>query len=69
MEFIGFADVNQFIKISGISKFDLEEKVFPDLVFQEKFMYRFGKGGKRYIKIQPAIEYIEEHIMTKETDL
>ncbi|MEY9141061.1 hypothetical protein [Mammaliicoccus lentus] len=69
MEFIGFADVNEFKRISGISVNDLERKVFANEGFQEKCMYRFGKGSKRYIKIQPAIEYIEEHIMTKETDL
>ncbi|WP_323707903.1 hypothetical protein [Mammaliicoccus sciuri] len=69
MEFIGFADVNEFKTISGISENDLERKVFANKGFQEKCMYRFGYGNKRYIKIKPAIEYIEEHIMMKETDL
>ncbi|WP_404398094.1 hypothetical protein [Mammaliicoccus sciuri] len=69
MEFIGFADVNEFKRISGISENDLERKVFANKGFQEKCMYRFGYGNKRYIKIKPAIEYIEEHIMMKETDL
>lgn len=69
MEYIGFADAKEFIKISGISRDDLEEKVFPNKEFQETCMYRFGKGNKRYIKIRPAIDFIEQHIFIKETNL
>ena len=69
MEFIGFADAKEFVKASGISRDDLETKVYPDKGFQEVCMYRFGKGNKRYIKIRPAIEYIEQHILIKETNL
>ena len=50
MEFIGFADAKAFVEISGISRDDLETKVYPDKGFQEACMYRFGKGNKRYIK-------------------
>lgn len=50
MEYIGFADVKQFAKVSGISKDDLEEKNFSNKSFQEKCMYRFGKGNKRYFQ-------------------
>ena len=46
MEFIGFADVKEFKKISGISENDLERKVFANKGFQEKCMYRFGNGNK-----------------------
>ena len=69
MEYIGFADAKEFIKISGISRDDLEEKVFPNKEFQETCMYRFGKGNKRYIKIRPAIDFIEQHIFIKETNV
>ena len=69
MEYIGFANAKEFIKASGISRDDLETKVYPDKGFQEACMYRFGKGNKRYIKIRPAIEYIEQNILIKETNL
>ncbi|OEK70161.1 hypothetical protein AST01_04330 [Staphylococcus equorum] len=69
MEYIGFADTKEFIKVSGISKDDLEEKVFPNKEFQESCMYRFGKGNKRYIKVRPAIDFIEQKIFIKETNL
>ena len=69
MEFIGFADAKEFVKASGISRDDLETKVCPDKGFQEACMYRFGKGNKRYIKIRPAIDFIEQHIFIKETNL
>lgn len=69
MEFIGFADVKEFVKVSGISKDDLEDKVLCNESFQEACMYRFGKGNKRYIKIKPAIDFIESNIFVKETNL
>ncbi|KRG09861.1 MULTISPECIES: hypothetical protein [Staphylococcus] len=69
MEYIGFADAKEFVKVSGVSKDDLEEKVFPNKEFQEACMYRFGKGNKRYIKVRPAIDFIEQKIFIKETNL
>lgn len=69
MEFIGFADVKEFKKVSGISENDLERKVFANKGFQEKCMYRFGNGNKRYIKVKPAIEYIADNIMKNEAEL
>ncbi|MDN6414913.1 hypothetical protein OXR01_13540 [Staphylococcus gallinarum] len=69
MEFIGFADAKEFIKVSGISKNDLEKHVYSNREFQETCMYRFGKGNKRYIKIKPAIDFIEQNIFVKETNL
>lgn len=69
MEYIGFADVKEFINISGISRDDLEDKVYPNKEFQEACMYRFGKGNKRYIKVRPAIDFIEQKIFIKETNL
>ena len=69
MDFIGFADAKQFVSISGISRDDLETKVYPDKDFQEACMYRFGKGNKRYIKVRRAIEFIEQNILIKETNL
>lgn len=47
MEYIGFADAIEFVKISGISKNDLEKHVYSNKEFQEKCMYRFGKNHKR----------------------
>ncbi|WP_218047604.1 hypothetical protein [Staphylococcus nepalensis] len=69
MEYIGFANAKEFVKASGISRDDLETKVYSDKGFQEACMYRFGKGNKRYIKVRRGIEYIEKNIMIKETDL
>lgn len=69
MEFIGFADAKEFIKVSGISRNDLEKHVYSNRDFQETCMYRFGKGNKRYIKIKPAIDFIEQNIFVKETNL
>ena len=69
MEYIGFADAIEFVKISGISKNDLEKHVYSNKEFQEKCMYRFGKNHKRYIKIRPAIDFIEQNLMVSETAL
>ncbi|MGW8003096.1 hypothetical protein BU110_00510 [Staphylococcus shinii] len=69
MEFIGFADAKEFIKVSGISKNDLEKHVYSNVEFQKECMYRFGKGNKRYVKIRPAIDFIESNIFVKETNL
>lgn len=67
-EYIGFADVEEFVKISGISDNDLEKKVFPDKGFQQ-FVFRFGRGNKRYVKVQPALEYIERTLLIKESEI
>lgn len=69
MEFIGFADAKEFIKVSGISKNDLEKHVYSNREFQQTCMYRFGKGNKRYIEVEPALRFIRENILKKETDL
>lgn len=69
MEFIGFADVNDFIKISGLSENDLEKKVLSNKEFQKECMYRFGKGNKRYIKVDKAINFIEKNLMFRETEI
>lgn len=62
-EYIGFADVKQFVKISGISKSDLEKKVLTDSEFQRKFVFRFEDSKKRYIKIKGALNYIENSLL------
>ena len=69
MEYIGFADAKEFVKVSGISKNNLEKHVYSNKEFQEQCMYRFGKGAKRYIKVDKAIDYIENQLMIKESDL
>ena len=35
MDFIGFADAKQFVSISGISRDDLETKVYPNKDFKK----------------------------------
>lgn len=57
-DFVGYADVKEFSKISGISPSDLEKKVLSDRGFK-KFIYRFENSNKRYIKVKPALQYIE----------
>lgn len=69
MEYIGFADVGKFVQISGISKDDFEKKIAPNKEFQANCMYRFGKGNKRYIKITKPIDFIENNLMVKESDI
>ena len=69
MEYIGFADAIKFVEISGISKNDLEKHVYSHKEFQERCMYRFGKNHKRYIKIRPAIDFIEQNLLVSETAL
>ncbi|HCT0329150.1 TPA: hypothetical protein LQN99_001153 [Staphylococcus pseudintermedius] len=69
MEFIGFADAQEFIKISGISEWHLEHEVYANTDFRKTCMFRFGKGGKRYIEIEPALKFIKENILIRETDL
>lgn len=69
MDYIGFADAKAFVKISGVSKDDLEKHVCSNTEFQEKCMYRFGKNHKRYIDIVPAIKFIKEKIFVRETEL
>lgn len=69
MDFIGFADVKDFIKISGLSEGDLEKKVLCNTDFKKECMFRFGKGNKRYIKVDKAISFIEKNIMFRENEL
>lgn len=59
MEFIGFADAKEFIKVSGISHNDLEKHVYSNREFQQTCMYRFGKGNKRYIEIKPVLHSLK----------
>lgn len=69
MEFIGFADAKTFTEVSGISRNDLEKHVYSNREFQKECMYRFGKGNKRYIEVEPALRFIREKILKKETEL
>ncbi|HAR6121581.1 TPA: hypothetical protein I1677_001250 [Staphylococcus pseudintermedius] len=68
MEYIGFADVKEFTKISGLSKNDLEKHVFSNKEFQAECMYRFGQGHKRYIDTRKGIEFIKNNILMKESN-
>lgn len=69
MEYIGYADAKEFIKVSGISENDLEKHVYSNKEFQATCMYRFGKNHKRYIEIKPALDFIKQNIMISETAL
>ncbi|PAK63954.1 hypothetical protein B9K00_07905 [Staphylococcus caprae] len=69
MEYIGFADANEFVKVSGISKNDLEKHVYSNREFQQSCMYRFGKNHKRYFEIKTGIEFIKQNILISETAL
>ena len=43
MEYIGLVDANEFVKVSGISKNDLEKHVYSNKEFQQSCMYRFER--------------------------
>lgn len=67
-EYRHFLNVNDFLKVSGLSKDDFEKKVAPNQEFK-KFIYKFEDSRKRYIKVKPALEFIENNLMISETDL
>lgn len=56
-KYSGFANAEQFIEISGISKYDLEYKLMPHPQFKQH-VYRFD-GHKRYIDVQPALNSVK----------
>ena len=60
----GYADVKQFIEISGISKRHLEEKVIPHPQFKH-CVCRFDGSMKRYIHIRKGLDALDE-ILVKE---
>lgn len=53
-KYYGFADVKSFIEISGVSKWDMENKFIPHPDFK-KHVYKLD-GNKRYIDVKPALE-------------
>ncbi len=67
-EYRHFLNVKDFLKVSGLSKDDFEKKVAPNQEFK-KFIYKFEDSRKRYIKVKPALEFIENNLMISETDL
>ncbi|MCH4336044.1 hypothetical protein [Staphylococcus haemolyticus] len=67
-EYRHFLNVNDFLKVSGLSKDDFEKKVAPNQEFK-KFIYKFEDSRKRYIKVKPALKFIENNLMISETDL
>lgn len=60
----GYADVKQFIEISGISKRDMEDRVIPHPEF-EHCVGRFDGGMKRYIHIRDGLAALDR-ILRKE---
>ncbi|MBK3939977.1 hypothetical protein RO950_04295 [Staphylococcus haemolyticus] len=67
-EYRHFLNVKDFLKVSGLSKDDFEKKVAPNQEFK-KFIYKFEDSRKRYIKVKPALKFIENNLMISETDL
>ncbi|MBK3950214.1 hypothetical protein JJL02_02970 [Staphylococcus haemolyticus] len=67
-EYRHFLNVKDFLKVSGLSKDDFEKKVAKIQEFK-KFIYKFEDSRKRYIKVKPALEFIENNLMISETDL
>ncbi|MCI2948373.1 hypothetical protein FH144_08025 [Staphylococcus caledonicus] len=63
-----FSNAEEFIELSGLSKDDFEKKVAKMQEFK-KFIYKFEDSRKRYIKTKPALEFIENNLMTAESDL
>lgn len=63
-KYMGYADVKQFIEISGISKRDMEDRVIPHPLFKN-CVCRFDGGTKRYIHIQEGLQAIN-NILRKE---
>lgn len=67
-EYRHFLNVKDFLKVSCLSKDDFEKKVAPNQEFK-KFIYKFEDSRKRYIKVKPALKFIENNLMISETDL
>lgn len=67
-EYRHFLNVKDFLKVSGLSKDDFEKKVASNQEFK-KFIHKFEDSRKRYIKVKPALEFIENNLMISETDL
>jgi len=63
-EYYGYADVKQFIEISGISKRDMEDRVIPHPEFKH-CVSRFDGGHKRYIHIRKGLDALDK-ILIKE---
>lgn len=55
----GYADVKQFIEISGISKRDMEDRVIPHPNFRH-CVCRFEGGAKRYIHIRDGLDALDK---------
>lgn len=60
----GYADVKQFIEISGIPKRDMEDRVIPHPKFKH-CVARFEGGAKRYIHIQKGLEALDEILLRR----
>ena len=67
-EYKYFLDVKGFVEVSGLLKDDFEKKVASNQEFK-KFIRKFEDSRKRYIKVKPALEFIENNLMSSETDL
>ena len=60
----GYADVKQFIEISGISENDLEKKVLRHPYF-EHCVVRFDDSTKRYIHIVKGLEALDNILLRR----
>lgn len=57
-QYPGYADVEQFIEISGISKRHLEYGIIPHPLFKP-YVHK-PQGRKRYIEVAPAMDAVKE---------
>lgn len=62
--FRGYADVKQFIEISGISKRDMEDRVIPHPAFKH-CVARFDGGSKRYIHIANGLQALDNILLRR----
>lgn len=60
----GYADVKQFIEISGISKRDMEDRVIPHPAFKH-CVARFDGGSKRYIHIANGLQALDNILLRR----
>lgn len=60
----GYADVKQFIDISGISKRDMEDRVIPHPKFKG-CVARFEGGTKRYIHIENGLHALDNILLKR----
>ncbi len=62
--FHGYADVKQFMEISGMSKRDMEDRVIPHPDFKH-CVRRFDGANKRYIHIRDGLSALDNILISR----